>query len=75
MHRILLLKIKVHDFIRMILASHIVQRIRYLGSHLREEEFLDYDRGLVRLQVHLKFNTNIHRQQTTHVNYYHTTLL
>jgi hypothetical protein len=34
-----------------------------LGSHLREEGSLDYDGGLVRLQVHLKFNTNIHRQQ------------
>jgi hypothetical protein len=34
-----------------------------LGSHLREEESLDYDGGLVRLQVQLKFDTNIHRQQ------------
>jgi hypothetical protein len=34
-----------------------------LGSHLREEGSLDYDGGLVRLQVQLKFDTNIHRQQ------------
>jgi hypothetical protein len=34
-----------------------------LGSHLREEGSIDYDGGFVRLQVHLKFNTNIHRQQ------------
>jgi hypothetical protein len=33
-----------------------------LGSHLREEGSLDYDGGLVRLQLHLNFNTNIHRQ-------------
>jgi hypothetical protein len=63
MHRLLLLKIKVLDFIRLIIASHIVPRIRYLGSHLREEGSLDYDRGFVRLQVHLEFNTNIHRQE------------
>jgi hypothetical protein len=34
-----------------------------LGSHMREEGSLDYDEGFVRLQVHLKFNTNIHRPQ------------
>jgi hypothetical protein len=34
-----------------------------LGSHLREEGSLDYDGGFVRLQVHLNFNTNLHRQQ------------
>jgi hypothetical protein len=34
-----------------------------LGSHLREEGSLDYDGGFVRLQVHLKFSTNIHNQQ------------
>jgi hypothetical protein len=32
---------------------------------LREEGFLDYDGGFVHLQVHLNFNTNIHRQQST----------
>jgi hypothetical protein len=34
-----------------------------LGSHLREEGSLDYDGGLVRLQVQMKFDTHIHRQQ------------
>jgi hypothetical protein len=31
--------------------------------HLREEGSLDYDGGFVRLQIHMKFDTNIHRQQ------------
>jgi hypothetical protein len=30
---------------------------------LREEGYLDYDGGLVRLQVQTKFDTHIHRQQ------------
>jgi hypothetical protein len=30
--------------------------------HSREEGSLNYDRGFVRLQIHMKFNTNIHRQ-------------
>jgi hypothetical protein len=34
-----------------------------LGSHLREEGSLDYDRGLVCLQVQTEFDTNIYRQQ------------
>jgi hypothetical protein len=34
MHMILLLKIKVLGFIILILASHIVPRIRYLGFTL-----------------------------------------
>jgi hypothetical protein len=47
-----------------ILALHIVPQIWYLGfSHLREEGSLDYDRGFVRLQIHMKFDMNIHRQQ------------
>jgi hypothetical protein len=29
----------------------------------REEGSLDYDGGFVRLQIHMKFDTNIHRQQ------------
>jgi hypothetical protein len=37
-----------------------------LGSHLREEGSLDYDGGLVRLQVQTKFDTNIYRQQEVH---------
>jgi hypothetical protein len=43
---------------------HIVPWIRYLGfSHLRDEGSLDYDGGFVRLQIHMNFDTNIHRQQ------------
>jgi hypothetical protein len=34
-----------------------------LGSHLREEGSLEYDRGLVRLQVQTNFDTTINRQQ------------
>jgi hypothetical protein len=33
------------------------------GSHLREEGSLDYDGGLVRLQVQTNFDTIINRQQ------------
>jgi hypothetical protein len=35
-----------------------------LGSQLREEGSLDYDGGLVRLQVQTTFDTSINRQQT-----------
>jgi hypothetical protein len=31
--------------------------------HSREEGSLDYDGGFVRLQTHMKFDTNIHHQQ------------
>jgi hypothetical protein len=34
-----------------------------LGSDLREEGSLDYDGGLVRLQVQMKLDTHIHHQQ------------
>jgi hypothetical protein len=34
-----------------------------LGSHLREEGSLDYDGGLVRLQVQTNFDTIINHQQ------------
>jgi hypothetical protein len=34
-----------------------------LGSHLREEGSLDYDGGLVFLQVQMNFDTIINRQQ------------
>jgi hypothetical protein len=64
MHRILLLKIKVPSFIRLILALHICSTDSIpWGSHLREEGSLDYDEGFVCLHVHLNFNTNIHCQQ------------
>jgi hypothetical protein len=39
-----------------------------LGSHLREEGFLDYDAGLVRLQVQMNFDTTINRQQGAKVS-------
>jgi hypothetical protein len=31
--------------------------------HSREEGSLDYDRGFIRLQIHVNFDTNIHLQQ------------
>jgi hypothetical protein len=34
-----------------------------LGSHLRQEGSIDYDGGLVRLQVQTNFDTTIKRQQ------------
>jgi hypothetical protein len=34
-----------------------------LGSQLREERSLDYDGGLVHLQVQTNFDTNVYRQQ------------
>jgi hypothetical protein len=39
--------------------------------HSREEGSLDYDGGFVRLQIHMKFDTNIHHQHIcmcTYVN-------
>jgi hypothetical protein len=43
-----------------------------LGSHFREEGSLDYDGGLVRLQVQMNFDTTINRQHvlTLHENDY-----
>jgi hypothetical protein len=35
-----------------------------LGSHLREEGSLDYDGGLVRLQVQMNFDTTINCQHS-----------
>jgi hypothetical protein len=46
------------------LALHIVPRIRYLGFTLREEGSLDYDGGLVLLQVQTNFDTTINRQHS-----------
>jgi hypothetical protein len=36
--------------------------------HSREEGSLDYDGGFVRLQIHMNFDTNIHRQQPSHAS-------
>jgi hypothetical protein len=54
---------KCFPLIRLDLALHIVPRIRYLGFTLKEEGSLDYDRGLVRLQVQTNFDMTIDRQQ------------
>jgi hypothetical protein len=49
---------------RSTLASHICSTDSIpCVHHSREEGSLDYDGRLVRLQVYLKFNTIIHRQQ------------
>jgi hypothetical protein len=58
---------KFLGFIRSTLASHIcsTDSIPWV-HHSREEGSLDYDGRLVRLQVYLKFNTIIHRQQQDH---------
>jgi hypothetical protein len=50
---------KCFPLIRLDLALHIVPRIRYLGFTLREEGSLDYDGGLVLLQVQTNFDTTI----------------
>jgi hypothetical protein len=42
-----------------------------LGSHLREEGSIDYDGGLVRLQVQTKFDRHIDRQQVQSLNKNH----
>jgi hypothetical protein len=46
-----------------ILHYTLFHKFDTLGSHLREEGSLEYDGGLVRLQVQTKFDTHIHRQQ------------
>jgi hypothetical protein len=51
-------------FNRSTLASHICSTYSIPWvHHSREEGSHDYDRRLVRLQVYLKFNMIIHRQQ------------
>jgi hypothetical protein len=47
-----------------ILRYTLFHRFDTLGSHLREEGFLGNDRGLVHLQVHMKFDTHIDHQQS-----------
>jgi hypothetical protein len=48
-----------------ILHYTLFHRTYTLGSHLREEGSLDYDGGLVRLQVQMNFDTTINCQQPT----------
>jgi hypothetical protein len=43
--------------------THLFHGFDILGSALEGNLSLDYDRRLVRLQVYLNFNTNIHHQQ------------
>jgi hypothetical protein len=62
---------KCFPLIRLDLALHIcsTDSIPWV-HHSREEGSLDYDERLVRLQVYLKFNTNIHRQQHEVLQYF-----
>jgi hypothetical protein len=53
---------KYFPLIRLDLALHIVRQIHYLGFTLKEEGSLDYDGGLVRLQVQTNFDTIINCQ-------------
>jgi hypothetical protein len=46
-----------------ILRYTLFHGFNILGSHLREEGSLDYNGGLVCLQVQTKFDTHIDRQQ------------
>jgi hypothetical protein len=60
---LVLLKIKVFlTLLDWILRYILFHRFDTLGSHLREKWSLDYDGGLVRLQVQTKFDTTINRQ-------------
>jgi hypothetical protein len=59
----LLLIIKVFlALLDWILRYKLFHGFNTLGSHLREEGSLDYDRGLVRLQVQPNLDTTINRQ-------------
>jgi hypothetical protein len=46
-----------------ILRYTLFHRFDTLGSHLREEGSLDYEGGLVRLQVQTNFDRTINHQQ------------
>jgi hypothetical protein len=59
-----LFKIKVLlALLNWILRYTLFHGFDMLGSHLREEGSIDYDGGLVRLQVQMNFDTTIKRQQ------------
>jgi hypothetical protein len=61
-----LFKIKVFlALLDWILRYTLFHEFDTLGSHLWEEGSLDYDGGLVRLQVQAKLDTHIHRQKPT----------
>jgi hypothetical protein len=55
---------RVFRLLDWILHYTLFHRFDTLGSHLREEGSLGYDRGLVHLQVQMKFDTHIDRQQS-----------
>jgi hypothetical protein len=57
------LRSKLFRLLDWILRYTLFHEFDTLGSHLREEGSLDYDRGLVRLQVQINFDTDINRQQ------------
>jgi hypothetical protein len=58
---------KVFRLLDWILRYTLFHGFDTLGSHLREEGSLDYDGGLVRLQVETNFDTTInHQQQVRH---------
>jgi hypothetical protein len=53
----------VFHLLDWILLYTLFHGFNTLGSHLREEGSLDYDGGLVRLQVQTNFDTIINLQQ------------
>jgi hypothetical protein len=60
-------KIKVFPLIRLDLVSYtLFHGFDTLGSHLTEEGSLDYDGGLVRLQIQTNFYTIINHQQCSY---------
>jgi hypothetical protein len=54
---------KVFRLLDWILHYTLFHGFDTLGSHLREEGSLDYDGGLVRLEVQMNFDTTINHQQ------------
>jgi hypothetical protein len=52
----------VFRFLDWILCYTLFHEFDTLGSHLRKEGSLDYDGGLVRLQVQTNFDVTINRQ-------------
>jgi hypothetical protein len=54
---------KLSRLLEWILRYTLFHGFDTLGSHLREEGSLDYDWGLVRLQVQMNFDKTINHQQ------------
>jgi hypothetical protein len=57
------LRSKLFWLLDWILRYTLFHECDTLGSHLREEGSLDYNKGLVCLQVQTNFDTTINRQQ------------